>query len=308
VDKRLVNRRVVESLVRAGAFDARDHKSAGLLATVGAALESAEQASRAANQVSLFGELAAAPPRPGSAAAPRWGERERLQNEKLALGYYLSGHLFDSYRDEVRAFVRTRIADLAAPAGGEAGRTCWIAGVVLSLRMQTSALGRMCVVNLSDDTGREEIVVFTRAFDQFRHKLKEDQLLVMEVQRQVRRYRGPEAEADGGGEQRQRIEALTVLDLAEARGRFARGVRLICNGDSSGARLRDVLAPYRSGTCPVSIVYSNRGASCEIDLGEQWRVNLHDDLIRSLSEWLSPENVRIVYGEPARSAPATGAR
>jgi DNA polymerase-3 subunit alpha len=94
-----------------------------------------------------------------------------------------------------------------------------------------------------------------------------------------------------------RIEALNVLDLAEARNRFARGVQITCNGASSGNRLREVLAPYRSGRCPVSIVYSNRDATCEIDLGEAWRVNLHEDLIKSLAEWFSPENVRIVYNE-----------
>jgi DNA polymerase-3 subunit alpha len=47
----------------------------------------------------------------------------------------------------------------------------------------------------------------------------------------------------------------------------------------------------------VSIVYSNRGATCEIDLGEAWRVNLHEDLIKSLAEWFSAENVKIVYNE-----------
>jgi DNA polymerase-3 subunit alpha len=94
-----------------------------------------------------------------------------------------------------------------------------------------------------------------------------------------------------------RIEALNVLDLAEARNRFARGVQITCNGASSGNRLREVLAPYRSGRCPVSIVYSNRDATCEIDLGEAWRVNLHEDLIKSLAESFRPENVRIVYNE-----------
>ena len=300
VDKRLVNRRVVESLIRAGAFGALDGHRAGLLAMVGAALESAEQASRAANQVSLFGELSGTAARPRPAEVPPWGAKERLQNEKLALGFYLSGHLFNIYRDEVRGFVRMRIADLAAGGNGDYGRsTFWVAGVVLSLRMQNSAMGRMCVINLGDDSGREEIVVFSKVFDLYRHKLKEDQLLVLEVQRQARRARGGmDGDGDTGTDFRQRIEALNVLDLTEARGRFARGVRLICNGASSGGRLRDVLAPYRKGTCPVSVVYSGRAASCEIDLGEAWRVNLHEDLIRSLSEWLSPENVHIVYGEP----------
>ncbi len=297
VDKRLVNRRVVESLIRAGAFDSLDSHRAGLLAMVGAALESAEQASRAANQVSLFGELSGTAGRPRPALVPHWGAKERLQNEKLALGFYLSGHLFNIYRDEVRSFVRTRIADVSALGSGDYGsRNYWIAGVVLNLRMQTSSMGRMCVINLGDDSGREEIVVFSKVFEQYRHKLKEDQLLIMEVQRQTRRPRGGmEGDSDPGTDYRQRIEAVNVLDLTEARGRFARGVRLTCNGASSGGRLRDLLAPYRSGTCPVSVVYANRGATCEIDLGDAWRIRLHDDLIRSLSDWLSPENVTIVY-------------
>jgi len=98
-------------------------------------------------------------------------------------------------------------------------------------------------------------------------------------------------------ETRASIRAINALDLAEARRRFARGVRLTCNGESAGGKLRDVLAPYRNGQCPVSVVYANRGASCEIDLGDAWRVNLNDDLIRSLSEWLSADNVRVVYNE-----------
>jgi DNA polymerase-3 subunit alpha len=300
VDKRLVNRRVVESLVRAGAFDAIDDHRAGLLASVGLALESAEQASRSANQVSLFGDLPGAGHQPALAEVPRWSARERLQNEKLALGFYLSGHLFNIYRDEVRRFARTRIADLASLAPGDyAGRTYWIAGVVMGARVQATSSGRLGVVMLADDTDSAEVIFFGETFDRFRPKIREDELLVLEVQLRARgASRSGNGEYDAAGEARASIRAVNALDLGEARNRFARGVRLTCNGGSSGGKLRDILAPYRSGRCPVSVVYSNRGASCEIALGEAWRVNLHDDLIRSLSEWLSPENVRIVYNEP----------
>ena len=299
VDKRLVNRRVVESLIRAGAFDSLNDHRASLLASVGVALESAEQASRAAHQVSLFGELAEGTQRVALVDAPRWGEKERLQNEKAALGFYFSGHLFNIYRDEVRRFVRTRLADLGASGNGDyAGRTSWIAGVVLGTRVQTTASGRMGVIQLADDSGRFEIVAFREVFEKYRQKLKEDELLVLEVRLRAARAR---AAVNGEGEPApdfgMRIEALNVLDLAEARNRFARGVQITCNGASSGNRLREVLAPYRSGRCPVSIVYSNRDATCEIDLGETWRVNLHEDLIKSLAESFRPENVRIVYNE-----------
>ena len=299
VDKRLVNRRVVESLVRAGAFDSLNDHRASLLASVGVALESAEQASRAAHQVSLFGDLAESAQRPALANAPRWSEKERLQHEKAALGFYFSGHLFNSYRDEVRRFIHTRLADLGAPGNGDtAGRTYWIAGVVLGTRTQTTASGRMGIVRLADDSGRFEVVAFREVFEKHRQKLKDDELLVLEVRLRAARARSMAGgEADAATDFGMRIEALNVLDLAEARNRFARGVRITCNGASSGSRLREVLAPYRSGRCPVSIVYANREASCEIDLGEAWRVNLHEDLIKSLSEWFRPENVRILYSE-----------
>jgi len=300
VDKRLVNRRVVESLIRAGAFDSLNDHRASLLASVGVAMESAEQASRAAHQVSLFGELAEGAQRAAWVAAPHWSEKERLQNEKAALGFYFSGHLFNIYRDEVRRFVRTRLADLGASGNGDyTGRGSWVAGVVLGTRVQTTASGRMGVIQLADDSGRFEIVAFREVFEKCRQKLKEDELVVLEVRLRAARMRAPvNGEGEPAPDFGMRIEALNVLDLAEARNRFARGVQITCNGASSGNRLREVLAPYRSGRCPVSIVYSNRDATCEIDLGEAWRVNLHEDLIKSLTESFRPENVRIVYSEP----------
>jgi DNA polymerase III subunit alpha len=298
VDKRLVNRRVVESLIRAGAFDSINDHRASLLASVGMALEGAEQASRAANQVSLFGDLTDVAQQPALADVPRWGTKERLQNEKLALGFYFSGHLFNVYRDEVRNIARTRVGELAGLSAGD--RTYWVAGVVMSVRVINTSAGRMGVVLFADDADSNEVIFFGEVFDRFRQKLKEDELLVLEVNLRARGGgRNPNGEYENGGDVRPSIRAVNALDLAEARNRFARGVKITCNGGSSGAKLKDLLAPYRSGRCPVSVVYSNRGAVCEIDLGESWRVSLHDDLIRSLGEWFSPENVRVVYSGEA---------
>jgi DNA polymerase-3 subunit alpha len=95
-----------------------------------------------------------------------------------------------------------------------------------------------------------------------------------------------------------RISAEAVYDLQTARNRYARGLRITCNGTSSGMKLKEVLAPYCSGRCPVQVVYSSKGASCQIDLGDDWRVSLHDELIETLSRWVKPENVQIVY-QPA---------
>src|SRR5687767_8382897 len=137
VDKRIVNRRTVESLVKAGAFDTLIDHRASLMASVGIALESAEQASRAINQVSLFGDSE----EPGSAVSlvecPRWTDLVKLQNEKSALGYYLSGHPFHTYRQEIKSFINTRL-DRLTPAKG-----VLLAGIMNSLRIQMTRRGRM---------------------------------------------------------------------------------------------------------------------------------------------------------------------
>ncbi|MBX3663351.1 MAG: DNA polymerase III subunit alpha [Burkholderiales bacterium] len=301
VDKRLVNRRVVESLVRAGAFDSVNDNRAELMACVGLALESAEQASRAAAQVSLFGDAVEAPRMVAPANVPRWSKKELLQNEKLALGYYRSDHLFNVYRDEVRRMVSKKLGDLQS-AGDLAGRSVTIAGVVLSVRVQNTANGRMGIVTLADDSGKHEVVVYREAFDRFRHKLREDELLLIEV-RGRQRYRSAEAEGENGGgnggDNALRLEALNILDLNEARNRYARGIRLTCNGQSSGSRLKELLGPHRQGNCPVAIDYMSNGARCEVKLGPAWQVNISDDLLRALGEWLRPENVNIDYGNSA---------
>ncbi len=126
VDKRVVNRRCIEALVRAGAFDGVNPNRASLLASAGRAIEAAEQAERAASQSSLFGEADAAHTAGLVLIETRpWDLRQRLMEEKAALGYCLSGHLFSVHERELKGFPRTPLAKLAS-----AGERVWIAGVV----------------------------------------------------------------------------------------------------------------------------------------------------------------------------------
>ncbi len=284
IDKRVVNRRVVESLIRAGAFDAVDDHRASLLASVGLALESAEQASRAANQVSLFGEIDARPVAAKLTAVPRWTDLVKLRHEKAALGYYLTGHPFNSYERELRAFISTRLDEVKPQP-----YPVLLAGIMNSVRIQMTRRGRMAVLLLDDGRARIEVTVFNELFEQHRHSLKEDQLLILEG-------KVANDEFSGG----LRISAEKLYDLQTARNRYARGLRINCNGQSTGNKLRELLGPYRSGACPVTLVYTNRGASCEIQLGDAWRVSLKDELIQSLVDWVKPENVDIVYREGAQ--------
>jgi DNA polymerase-3 subunit alpha len=301
VDKRAVNRRVVEALVRAGAFDFLDDGAgvhrASLLASVGVALEAAGQAERNAMQTNLFGGDQGALHKPALVAASRWTDAQRLREEKTALGFYLSGHPFTEHRAEIGKFVKASLRSVAASAEAEGMRTQLMAGVVESVRIQRTQGGRMVILNLSDGTATQEVTVYNEVFDQYRDLAKEDAVIVVEAKvRSVRRSVGEEGEAVFT-----RINAERIYDLAGARSQFARAVRLSMNGEASSAgaaasaKLKTLLAPFRKGRCAVEVRYRNGGASVEMQLGDDWRVSLDDALMRSLNDWLRPENVEVVY-------------
>ena len=284
VDRRAVNRRAIEAMVRAGAFDAIDRNRARLLASVGRAMEAAEQAERQASQNSLFGEAEA--PRGGVHAyvdAAPWDRRQMLLEEKVALGFYLSGHLFSVYERELAGFPRTPLAKLSPSES----RT-WMAGVVAAARSQMTRRGRMMVVMLDDATAQVEISVFNELFEKHREKLKEDALLVVagKVQRD---------EFSGG----LRVTAEELLDLESLRGRYAARLRIAMNGQADAKRLQQTLAPYRhagQGACQVVVLYENGKAVCQVALGDAWRVRPDSRLLAELGEWLAPDNVQVVYG------------
>ena len=290
VDKRVVNRRVIEALVRAGALDhARtsesDHR-ASVLASVGIAMEAAEQAERNANQVSLFGGSdEGSTTRLSLVDRPRWTEAEQLQEEKVALGYYFSGHPFTAYRRELGSFLKVPLAQLSPR-----NETQLLAGIVSGTRMIQTRNGRMAVIVLDDGTAAIEVTAFAELHDAHREQLKDDRAVVIVGKVTKDEYSGSV-----------RVRAEKVLDLSQARSRFAREMRLSMNGaasvagKASAARLKQLLAPHRNGPCPVAIRYRNGDASVEVRLGNDWRVNLDDVLIASLREWLKPENVEILY-------------
>ncbi len=285
VDKRLANRRVVEALIRAGAFDALETQRAALLASVGVALEAAEQAERHALQAGLFDETGDEAPAPALIGTAPWDERERLLNEKQALGFFLSGHPYNAVRAELSAFVRKPLAALEAQK-----EPTLLAGLVTTLRTQMTRRGKMVVVTLDDGTAQIEMTVFNELYEAERAKLREDEVLVVE---------GKVSRDDFSGGLR--INAERLMTLGEARGRFAKALRLAIHGKVSRAgtaaaeKLRVLLAPHRNGPCPVRVRYRNAEAECELPLGEAWRVNLDDELLTGLRQWLQTENVEVVY-------------
>jgi DNA polymerase III subunit alpha len=299
VDRRIVNRRAIEALIKAGAFDALDADRARVLANVGQAMEAAEQQLAAAGQESLFGGAdGSAALAPQWLACPPWNERRRLQEEKSALGFFLSGHLFSGFEAEVRRFVRTRLAELPRLAESANGSVpVVIAGIVASLTTGMTRRGKMVRLVLDDGSAAVEIAVFSEAFEQHRTLLKEDELLIVHGKISRDDYSGGH-----------RVSAERMLDLTRARQEHARALTLRMNGGSDGRRLQQMLAPYRTGRpdaagradaeprgCPVEIHYHNGSARCAVRLGDAWRIRPEEALLTELRDWLSPAGVELRY-------------
>ena len=291
VDNRIVNRRAVEALIRAGAFDRINDHRYQLLASIDAALGSAEQQARAANQVSLFGDDEAMPVL--MADVPRWKMREQLQQEKTALGFYLSGHPYQEFAAELSRFVSLRLSDVTPemlpPANGKSRRQekeLVLAGIVNSVRILQTRRGKMAVVTLDDGSAQIEMTVFNDLYEPNRAWLRDDQLVVARGRASLDDYSGG-----------MRVTAEALFDFASARAVFARRLDIDCGLDHKVrvAQLAELLKPYRGGECPVQINYRNLVGAAPLRLGEEWKVTLPDELLDGLRALCDARNVRVIY-------------
>ncbi|MDO8414271.1 MAG: DNA polymerase III subunit alpha, partial [Gallionellaceae bacterium] len=293
VDKRIVNRRAVEALIRGGAFDKISDHRYQLLASLDAALGSAEQQARAINQNSLFGDDASVAMPVQMKEVAYWTVREKLQHEKTSLGFYLSGHPYQEYAGELAQFVKMRLADItpqSLPQNGNnkrgGGIPVVLAGIVAAVRIQQTRRGRMAIVTLDDGSAQMEMTVFNEIYEASRPWIREDELLVVRGKASLDEYSG-----------NMRVTGEELFDLASARSTYAQRLELIISQESKVrvAQLKELLTPYRDGKCPVLIDYRNDSGGAQLKLGEEWHITLHDDLIGGLKKLMGENNLSVIY-------------
>jgi DNA polymerase-3 subunit alpha len=167
VDAKRVNRRVIESLIRAGAFDFAKAARASLFAAVPAVIERAqrEQRDRELGQESLFGVTAASTV-PSLAELEEWPEAQRLAGEKETLGFYVTGHPLREHARPLELFTSFRLDQVPVDAGRR--REVWVAGLLSGLRVQNTKKGDlMARATLEDLGGSIDIVFFPKTYAKF---------------------------------------------------------------------------------------------------------------------------------------------
>ena len=190
-------------------------------------------------------------------------------------------------------FIKHRLADITPqilPQNGgnrRAGLTVLLAGMVGDVRIQQTRRGRMAIVKIEDGSAQLEVTLFNELYEVSRPWIRDGELLVVNGKATLDDYSG-----------NMRVTAEEVMDIASARGAFARRLDLGCAEQEASivVKLKELFTPYRGGKCPVVIHYRNHTGSAQLRLGETWNVTLPDGMLSELRSLLGEKNVRVVYG------------
>jgi len=267
VDRSRLNKRTVEALIKAGAFDSLNLNRAEMLASVDRAFEFAAATLANANQGGLFDMMGdddhgSSTQEPDLVATTPWGVKERLTLEKTAMGFYFSGHLFDEVQREVRRFARTPLGDVV-----ESRDPVILAGIVTDFRVINGQRGKLALFKLDDKTGVFETSADENLINQHRNLLKDDELIIVQAVAQPDRFSGGV-----------RLKIQQIWDLAAARCRFGKYLRVAVNGTApSIADLVREFPPKREITeqgelvrgLPVRLTLLREGAKCELQLDDR---------------------------------------
>jgi len=272
VDGRKVNRRAIESLIKAGAFDQFGERSK-LLALLGRVLE--RSAKKSLNQVTLFKNTSEELP-----PLPNWSTSELLRAEKEVLGFYLSGHPLKDYEELLTRHSKKQIRSLEDLEGGE---EVSLVGLISEVReIRTRKGDRMAVIELEDLTGRIEGVVFPDLFREVSN------LLFQEIPLKVEGI----LEKDEEGRPRIRVQSIKAIneDLSEQEPKRIRlKIKLKALSVKDLEALKSTFLRHQ-GPCEVLLHLIDGEREVVVRLPDPLRVKASENLRADLERLLGPHS------------------
>jgi len=293
VDRSRLNKRTVEALIKAGAFDNLHLNRAALLASVERAFDFATASEANVNQGGLFDMMGedthgSSTQEPDLVETLPWGVKERLTHEKMALGFYISGHLFDEVEREVRQFAKQRIENLM-----DSREPQLLAGIVSDMRVINGQRGKLAIFKLDDKSAVIEATADEATINTYRNTLKDDELVIVMGKATPDRFSGG-----------LRFSITQVWDLGQARCRFGKYLRVLVNGTAPDiARLlRDHPAKVEHSEqgelvrgMGVRLRLLREGAKAEVQLGDSAKFFPSDAALASWMAQAYQGQAQIVY-------------
>ncbi len=259
LDPRAVNKKALESLAAAGAFDSLEGDRATAFAGVEPMLAIANRGAteKAAGQNALFGEAEAATVR--ARAAP-WPESERLRREFDAVGFFLSGHPLEVYESALKRLRATRWADFSRAVRAGASTARLGASVLDRYERRARSGGKIGVVQLSDPSGRYEAILFQEGLTQFRDLLEKGADVLVTLQAAVE-----------GEDVRARI--VNVERLADAAAKVQKGLRVFVRDETPLDSIERRLSARGEGEVSLVVILGPKEGEVEIRLPGRYAVS-----------------------------------
>ncbi|MBO9662941.1 DNA polymerase III subunit alpha [Dokdonella sp.] len=295
IDASKLNKRTLEALILSGSMDALAKNRATLMVQLPECMRAAEQQARdaMAGQNDMFGAASPAAPKLVLPEVDDWPAAQRLAGERDTLGYYLSGHPTDVWRELIAAVATCPIGELDKhyrPSARE-GRSRFsdlqqvaLAGSVIGLRKQGDS---RAFVTVEDFSGKFEAVLYRETWVEYGPLLTRDAILLFEG--------GLSVDEFSGGYQ---LRVNSVSTIESACERRARLLRLRLNGVRPDfvPKLQHALAAWRGGATPVRISVRNATGQAEVELGAEWRVRANTELRETLAALDGVLAAELVFG------------
>ncbi len=295
IDLKKINKRTLEALIRAGALDCLGIERSSLMAQLPEAVQAAEQArsNRETGIMDLFGEVEEVQRKPAKPVKP-WSDEVRLKGEKDTLGLYLTGHPIDVYRNELKAFIPSKINELTPTRRGV---TTVFAGLVVDV---ANFPNRM-VVTLDDGTARIEVSANHERFQRFKDIVQAEKVVVIE---------GEIYEREGFDRPMGRL--TKAFSLNEIRQKRANSIQIHLQPEhlskTLSQDLQNMLLPYCNvDLCthiPVLLHLDYAYATAELHLGIQWKIAPLDEALVKLRDYFGKESLHIEYQVKSKAAKA----
>ncbi len=295
IDLKKINKRTLEALIRAGALDCLGIERSSLMAQLPEAVQAAEQArsNRETGIMDLFGEVEEVQRKPAKPVKP-WSDEVRLKGEKDTLGLYLTGHPIDVYRNELKAFIPSKINELTPTRRGV---TTVFAGLVVDV---ANFPNRM-VVTLDDGTARIEVSANHERFQRFKDIVQTEKVVVIE---------GEIYEREGFDRPMGRL--TKAFSLNEIRQKRANSIQIHLHAEhlskTLSQDLQNMLLPYCNvDLCthiPVLLHLDYAYATAELHLGIQWKIAPLDEVLVKLRDYFGKESLHIEYQVKSKAAKA----
>ncbi len=286
VDLHVVSKKTIESLIMAGAFDSINVNRAQLLTVVEQSVAAAQQmqSQQERGQSNLFdgGSVKEHPFLiPTLPTVTPWTESEKLSNEKLVLGFYVSGHPLLKYESEINAFATIHLGDVEGMKNGSVRA----GGIITSIKKKIDKNNRpMAFITIEDFTGKADCVVFASVFKKCEDLIKPEAMVLVE----------------GNGEVSGdviKIAAAEIVPMDKVREKFAKRVFLLLNTDevNNGTmeKLRLVLEKSK-GNCQCYFnVIGKEFSAQQVFVSRKFSINPTNEFMDSVRSLLGKHSIKV---------------